>query len=113
MIKETIKEIINKVENGELELDLEYDFHEVEYIDGPSDVYIMHEVEGVEIDGNSVYLLFPETDARKEFRIAYDSADEDKKEEVLNDYHLNGLEDEFNYNTVVGYDVGNGVILKR
>ena len=108
MIK--IKEIIEKVENGELELAIDYDFYEVEYIDGPADVYISHEVEGVEIDGNAVYLLFPETEARREFRIAYDNADEDKKGELLNNYHLNGLDDEYNYDTVVGYDIGDGVV---
>lgn len=109
MIKK-VKEIIEKVENGELELAIDYDFYEVEYIDGPADVYIIHEVEGVEIDGNAVYLLFPETEARREFRIAYDNADEEKKGELLNNYHLNGLDDEYDYFNVVGYDIGNGVV---
>ena len=106
-----IKEIIKKVENGELELAMDYDFHEIEYIDGPADVYIKHEVEGVEIDGNRVYLLFPETEARREFRIAYDKADDEEKGTLLDDYHLNGLDDEYDYYNVVGYDVGNGIVL--
>lgn len=105
-----IKEIIKKVENGELELATDYDFHEVEYIDGPADVYIKHEVEDTEIDGNAVYLLFPETDARKEFRTAYDNADEEKKGELLSNYHLNDLDDEYDYFNAVGYDIGYGVV---
>src|SRR5690625_3730217 len=107
--KEMIKEIINKVENGELELAIDYDFHEVEYVDG-KDVYIKHEVEGVEIDGNAVYLLFPETDARREFRVAYDNADDWEKMALVDDYHLNDLDDEYDYFNAVGYDVGNGVV---
>lgn len=108
-----IEEIIKKVENGELELAMDYDFHEIEYIDGPADVYVKHEVEGVEIDGNAVYLLFPETEARKEFRIAYEQADDEKKDELLNNYHLNDLDDEYDYFNVVGYDVGNGVVIDK
>src|SRR5690625_5507841 len=104
-----IKEIINKVENGELELAIDYEIHEVEYVDG-KDVYIKHEVEGAEIDGNAVYLLFPETDARKKFRVAYDNADEEKKGELLSNYHLNDLDDEYDYFNAVGYDIGYGVV---
>ena len=104
-----LKEIIKKVENGELELATDYDFHEVEYVDG-KDVYIKHEVEGVEIDSNVVYLLFPETEARKEFRIAYDNADEEEKGALLNEYRLNDLDDEYNYDSVIGYDIGYGVV---
>src|SRR5690625_1180969 len=104
-----IKEIIKKVESGEFELALDYDFHVIEYVDGPADIYIKHEVEGAEVDENAVYLLFPETEARREFRIAYDNADEEGKGELLNNYHLNDLDDEYDYFDVVGYDIGYGV----
>lgn len=101
--KKELKKIIKKVESGELDLSTEYDFHEVEYSDGlPKDIYIVHTVEDVEFNEKKISVLFAETEPEKEFRLAYEQADDEEKNILLNDYKLNELGDSYDYNNVVG-----------
>ncbi|ARK23560.1 hypothetical protein SporoP37_01855 [Sporosarcina sp. P37] len=87
-----ISEIIAGVENWKVELDSEYDLHEVR-----EEEYISHWVEGDELE---VYF------AEKQF--VKDAREEKTVEELLE--RLNDLEDRFNYDKVVAYDAGSGVV---
>lgn len=105
-----IKDVIEQYEKGNLELDLDYDFHEVEFIDGVSDRYIVHNVVGTDFK-----LAFAEREEVENLRakIEYAESEEEKwklENSMQTDYG-NDLEDMFDYDTVAGYDKGSGVEL--
>lgn len=96
-----INQIIDEVLRGKLELrdDLDPDFREYEYTDGPSEHYIVHHVKGTEIS-----LHFPEQDYIKEAReknYVGDISDEELQEIIDN---TNGLDDQFNYDKVEAFE---------
>lgn len=85
-------EIIKEVENFKRNLDNEYDLHEIR-----EEEYISHWVEGKEIE-----VYFAENQFLK------DAREEGDVEELLG--RLNDLDDRFNYDRVVAYDNGHGLV---
>lgn len=104
-----IKAIAKEVENLERYLDdsQDPDYHEVEYIDGASDHYIVHRVEGVDED---VELLFEEQDFIKEIRTEIYGGEKTEEDLISVLEELNDLEDQYDYDKVVGYMVNRGQI---
>lgn len=100
MTKE-IMDIIKRVEDFEIDLDntLDPGFYEVEFTDGPEDVYIVHRVEG----HPELELFFAEFDHVKEVNgkrytgeIKQEEADEFFRE-------INEPADQFDYDRVAAY----------
>lgn len=101
-----INDIISSVENGETGLVNDYDFHEMDFTDGASEIFIQHHVEGHE----EITLLFAEHDFVKEMRDAVYAGEKEAHDldELIEG--LNDLEDQFDYYKVVGYRIGSGQI---
>lgn len=101
-----IKQIIAGIENGEIELEnLDPNYHEVDYIDGASDHYIVHQVEGHE----ELDVFFAEHDHVKEVRndVYKNGRDEIEAFEELT---LNEYADQYDYDNVVAYRVDGGEV---
>lgn len=102
----SIKRIIEEIENGTIELEnLDPNYHEMEYIDGASDHYIIHEVEGQE----GLEVFFAEHDHVKEVR---DDVYENGKDEVeeFEKLTINEYADQYDYDEVVAYRYDGGEI---
>lgn len=102
-----INEIISAVEEGKMDLVQDWTFEEREYTDGASDVYVEQDVEGYE----DIALLFAEKDHFQELR--NEIYREEKTQDDLHDLvaDTSGLDDQFNYDKVVGYRVEGGAIV--
>lgn len=105
-MEKNLKVIIEGVENGKIGLVNDWEFHEEDYTDGATDVYIVQRVDGHE----DVELYFAEKDFIQEMREAVYR--EDRIEDDLNDLleGLNELNDQFDYDKVVAYRVDNNPI---
>ncbi|MEK5038751.1 hypothetical protein [Sporosarcina sp. FSL K6-3457] len=103
-IKSEIKGIITKVEAWEIGLvDADPNYHEIDYIDGASDHYIVHEVEGEELE-----VFFAEHDHVKELRNEiYEGT---KTNEDFEELVINEPADQYDYDKVVAYRSDNGQI---
>ena len=101
---ENIKNVIAKVEAWEIGLvDADPNYHEIDYIDGASDHYIVHHVEGEDLE-----VFFAEYDHVKELRNEiYEGA---KSEADFEELVINELSDQYDYDKVVAYRAEGGQI---
>lgn len=95
---ETIKMVIDEVNAGRIDLVQEPSFHEMEYIDGPNGIWVVHEVEGHE----RLELFFAE---REVFEDARQRVYEGEDASIFDDLVNNEYSDQFNYDDVVAYRV--------
>lgn len=101
-----IKQIIENIEAGKVELEnLDPSYHENEYIDGASDHYIAHTVEGHE----ELEVYFEEHEYIKEVR--NDIYENGKDEfEAFDELVINEYADQYDYDNVVAIRVdGQGI----
>lgn len=105
-MKKDLQNIIAGVERGKIGLVYEWEFHEEEYTDGATDIFIVQRVVGHE----DVELYFAEKKFIKEMREAVYR--EERTMDDLNDLleGLNELNDQFDYDKVVAYRVDNNPI---
>lgn len=97
---ENIKQIIEGIETGKIDLEsLDPSYHEMEYVDGPKGVWIVHDAEGQE--GLEVFFAEHEEVEELRQRIYEGDADESELEEMVH----NEYADRFNYDDVVAYRV--------
>lgn len=103
---ENIKQIIGNIETGKVELEnLDPNYHEIEYIDGASDHYIVHSVEGCE----ELEVLFAERDYIKVVRNDIYETGKDEVE-AFEELTLNEYADQYDYDKVVAIRVdGQGI----
>lgn len=95
-MKEIIS-IIDKVENGEMELASDYDFYQEKFLDRKNELFIIHKVK----NNIEVELFFAEHSHVKDMN-------EQERTEFFNDY--NELADQFNYNDVVAYCIDGEIV---
>lgn len=106
MEMENIKEVVAKVEAWEIGLvDDDPNYHEIEYTDGATDHYIVHNVEGEEIE-----VFFAEQDHVKELRDEVYKGDKTEEDLIEHVSNLNDLEDQYDYNKVEAYRIDGGQI---
>lgn len=108
---EKIKEVITKIENGQVHFaDKDPSYHELEYVGSVSNMYIIHVVEveknNTDEDEEELEVFFAERDFVKEMRneVFADRKTEDDLINLIGD--LNELEDQYDYNKVVAYRNG-------
>lgn len=100
-----IFKVIEGIEEGSVELtNDEPNFHEKEYVDGPSSEFIIHTVEGYD----ELEVFFAERDFVQE--IKQKIYDDDAEGLDHDEMELNEYADRFNYDEVVAYRVDGGKI---
>lgn len=100
-----IKEVIAKIENGEIELKhSEPNYHEEEYIGGSPSNYIVHAIEGQE----GLEVFFAEHEEIEELRQEIYDGTKDQSE--LEKLVINEYADQFNYDDVAAYRIDPGKI---
>lgn len=92
-----INEIIKQVDNGEIELEDDYEFEEFEYIDG---IILLI---GMKVKGYPVTVYFEEEESLSEYRDKLFNKEITLEEFQQFESRYNDIEDKFNYDKVVAY----------
>lgn len=102
---ENIMKIIEAVEKGIIATEIDYEFIKKEYTDAASDIFITHKVAN-----SDLIVMYAEKNFVKEMRegVYHERVEELELRDMLEG--LNGLDDQYDYDKVVAYDVGDGTV---